>query len=293
MSRWLSQKSPAWSNLTSHHAQRALRGLFARQRVIYRFTDSERTAAGQDLSPLPSWWWMSGELSKSEHRVTTPENALITFNFFKIKKIDINRTKCNRDFRSCSIEAIHIINRIQWNNDFSLPCFQINGGISNRIKWNNDFFISHVFKTMMEAIQIRIMITATSFLSSLLRLLLILSYLILSHLLLILSVTPAEEPLGHQHQQEERSHRTNLSVIFTQWWRRWWLSTTWCQWQGGQWWLFCQVSPRPKSQAHLPILPPALELARQPKDQIGSWLEFVSLPVKRKWPSLRNEFVKG
>ena len=70
---------------------------------------------------------------------------------------------------------------------------------------------------MMEAIQIRIMITATSFLSSLLRLLLILSYLILSHLLLILSVTPAEEPLGHQHQQEERSHRTNLSVIFTQW----------------------------------------------------------------------------
>ena len=41
---------------------------------------------------------------------------------------------------------------------------------------------------------------------------LILSYLILSHLLLILSVTPAEEPLGHQHQQEERSHRANLGV---------------------------------------------------------------------------------
>ena len=33
-----------------------------------------------------------------------------------------------------------------------------------------------------------------------------LSYLILSHLLLILSTAPAEEPLGHQHQQEERSH---------------------------------------------------------------------------------------
>ena len=113
VSRWLSQKSPAWSNLTSHHAQRALRGLFARQRVIYRFTASERTAAGQDLSPLPSWWWMSGELSKSEHRVTSPENAMVSFNFFKIKKININRTKCNRDFRSCSIEAIHIINRIQ------------------------------------------------------------------------------------------------------------------------------------------------------------------------------------
>ena len=66
---------------------------------------------------------------------------------------------------------------------------------------------------MMEAIQIRIMITATSFLSSLLRLLLILSYLILSHLLLILSVTPAEEPLGHQHQQEEGPHWTNLRIM--------------------------------------------------------------------------------
>ena len=32
------------------------------------------------------------------------------------------------------------------------------------------------------------------------------------HLLLILSTAPAEEPLGHQHQQEERSHRTNLGV---------------------------------------------------------------------------------
>ena len=86
----------------------------------------------------------------------------------------------------------------------------------------------------MEAIHIRIRITFTSFLSSLLRLLLILSYLILSyfilppsyplfcasflsylilsHLLLILSTAPAEEPLGHQHQQEERSHRTNLGV---------------------------------------------------------------------------------
>ena len=65
---------------------------------------------------------------------------------------------------------------------------------------------------MMEAILIRMSITATSLLSSQLRLLPILSYLILSHLLLILSTAPAEEPLGHQHQQEERSHRTNLGV---------------------------------------------------------------------------------
>ena len=45
---------------------------------------------------------------------------LMIFNFFKIKKNDINGTKCNRDLRSCSIEAIHI-KRIKWNNDlFSL-----------------------------------------------------------------------------------------------------------------------------------------------------------------------------
>ena len=50
-------------------------GLFARQRMIYKSTDLERAAAGQDLSPLPFWWWMSGELSKSEHRVTSPENV--------------------------------------------------------------------------------------------------------------------------------------------------------------------------------------------------------------------------
>ena len=49
--------------------------LFARQRMIYKFTDLERASAGQDLSPLPFWWWMSGELSKSEHRVTSPENV--------------------------------------------------------------------------------------------------------------------------------------------------------------------------------------------------------------------------